>query len=80
MDLPADRRLKAAADGFKGGLLFFRKRRQPDPGMPEVRIDIDAGDGQQGEAIVGVGQPLDGLAEDLPEDLVDPRRSGIGRC
>src|SRR5262249_27822192 len=51
--------------------------RQPHPGMPEVRIDVHAGDGEQGEAIIGVGQPLDGLAEDLPKDLVDPRRSGI---
>ena len=80
MDLPADRGLKAAADGFKGRLLFFRKRRQPHPGMPQVRIDVDASDGEQGEAIVGVGQPLDGLAENLPKDLVDPSRSGVGRC
>ena len=80
MDLPSDRGLEATADGFKGGPLFFRKGGQPHPGMPEVRIDVNARDGEQGEAIVGVGQPLDGLAENLPKDLVDPCRSGIGRC
>ena len=56
--------------------LLVAERRQRGPWRGAGRVAVDGGDGEQAQPLVGVGQPLEGLGQDLAEDLVDPGRRG----
>ena len=40
--------------------------------MAQVRVAVDGRDGEQAQALVGVGQALQGVGEHLAQALVDP--------
>ena len=53
------------------------QRGQVDRGRPHVGGRVDRGHRDHAEALVGVGQPLELLCDDLPQDLVHPQRARV---
>src|SRR5437764_2360273 len=53
------------------------QRGQHHGGAPQVGVDLDGSDGEQVDALVGIGQPLELLGQHLTDHLVDPGRAGI---
>ena len=54
------------------------QRAQVHGGLAQVGGGVHRGDGDQAEALVGVGQPLELLGQHLAEHLVDPQRPRVG--
>ncbi len=53
------------------------QRGQVDRGRPHVGGGVDRGHRDHAEALVGVGQPLELLCDDLSQDLVHPQRARV---